>query len=257
MDHRITAVHSDGVPPVPCPYAGERRGHLCIGFVPRDLGPSSRGASDRASEPLGIVMELLEPVRLRADEAARERIMRVAAHEHDGLALHFQREAARRLAKRTHTVDGPPVTHAETPHPQRSMARTDRTCVVMRVTLGVHRERGNYLAGNGSSYWARVGRVDQHLSIRQASTRAAGARWLRLRELHLLGLVEQWVEQDQLSARVRHLTQAAYAGVGWTVNRDRLQASQPEVRIESVQRRGDSLAGTLRVVVDSNIDALG
>src|SRR5262249_61490990 len=106
--------------------------------------------------------------------------MRVAAHGHDGLALHFQREAARRLAKRTHTVDGPPVTHAETPHPQRSVARTDRTCVVMRVTLGVHRERGNYLAGNGSSYWARVGRGDQHLSGRRASTTAAGATLLLL-----------------------------------------------------------------------------
>src|SRR5262249_23772242 len=168
------------------------RGDLCIGFVPRDLGPSSRGASDRASEPLGIVMELLEPVRLRADEAARERIMRVAAHGHDGLALYLEREAARRFAKRTHTVDGPPVTHAETPLPQRSVARTDRTSVVMRLTLGVDRERGNYLAGNGSSCWARVGRGDQHLSIRRYH--------LGHQVLHLLGLVEQWVEQDQLSA---------------------------------------------------------
>jgi len=51
--------------------------------------------------------------------------------------------------------------------------RVDQTRIVMHVTLRVDRDRGNYLAGNGSSCCARVRRGDQDLSILRVSTRAA------------------------------------------------------------------------------------
>src|SRR5262249_4287086 len=94
-----------------CPYTSEGGSDFGKGFVPRDLGPSARRTSDRAPEPIGIVVEFLEPVRLRADEAMRKRIVRVAAHGDDGFAVDFQRQTARRFAKRAHTVDGAPITH--------------------------------------------------------------------------------------------------------------------------------------------------
>src|SRR5262249_9988516 len=174
--HRIAAVHSDGVFPVARPDAGQGRGDVGIGFVPRDLGPSGRRTPHRAPEPIGIVMELLEPVRFRADEAARERIVGVAANGDDGLALDVQRQAAGRFAKRTHAVDGPPITHAEIP----PSARSDT--IVTRVTLAGEQKLGNYLAGKvsrGSSSFrsSRPGREPaeryRHTAAAARSTRPA------------------------------------------------------------------------------------
>ena len=53
--------------------------------------------------------------------------------------------------------------------------------------------------------------------------------------LHLLGLVEDRVEQDQFRARLCHLAQTSHAGVGWPVDGDGLQAGQLEERVEAVQ----------------------
>src|SRR5262249_9333131 len=73
----------------------------------------------------------------------------------------------------------------------------------------------------------------------------------------MLGLVEEWVEQDQLDARVYHLAQAARAGVRGAGDGKGLQTAQPEVRVEPVQLRADSPARALSVVVEGDIDALG
>src|SRR5215471_1170123 len=80
----LPGLHRDG--------AGlEAEGDLGISFLPRDLGPSNRGPPHRAPEPFGIVMELLEPIRLRTDEAARERTVSVAAYGDAGLAVDVER----------------------------------------------------------------------------------------------------------------------------------------------------------------------
>src|SRR6267142_6574422 len=74
--------------------------------------------------------------------------------------------------------------------------------------------------------------------------------------LHLLGLVEDRVEQDQFRARLCHLAQTSHAGVGWPVDGEGLQAAQLEERVEAVQRLADSPPRALGVVVDGDVDAL-
>src|SRR5262245_767501 len=41
--------------------------------------------------------------------------------------------------------------------------------------------------------------------------------------LHLLGLLEDWIEQNQLRPGLRHLAQTSHAGGGWPVDRKCLQ----------------------------------
>src|SRR4029450_13903039 len=79
---------------------------------------------------------------------------------------------------------------------------------------------------------------------------------LRHQTLHLLDLVEDRVEQDQLRASLCHLAQTSHARVGWPVNRERLQVARLEERVEAVQRLADSPARALDVVVDGDVDAL-
>ena len=57
---------------------------------------------------------------------------------------------------------------------------------------------------------------------------------------HLLGLVEDRVEQDQLRARPCHLVQTSHAGIGWPVDRERLQVAQLGERVEELQRLAES-----------------
>ena len=58
--------------------------------------------------------------------------------------------------------------------------------------------------------------------------------------LHLLSLVEDLTEQDQRRPDLCHLAQTSHAGVGWSVDRERLQLAQLEERVEAVQRLADS-----------------
>src|SRR6267142_5655787 len=74
--------------------------------------------------------------------------------------------------------------------------------------------------------------------------------------LHLLGLVEDRVEQNQLSAGPCDVAQTLHAGVGRPVDRDGLQAAQLEEWVEAVQRLADSPARALGIIVDGDVDAL-
>src|SRR5262249_6227505 len=53
-----------------------------------------------------------------------------------------------------------------------------------------------------------------------------------------------------------HLAQPSHAGVGWPVDRERLQVARLEERVEALQRLGDSPARALGVGVDGDVDAL-
>src|SRR5262245_52982102 len=52
--------------------------------------------------------------------------------------------------------------------------------------------------------------------------------------LHLLDLVEDWIEQDQLRPGLCDLAQTSHASVRWPVDRERLQVAQLKERIEAL-----------------------
>src|SRR5262249_48107230 len=87
------------------------RTDFLVGFLPADLLPTGGGAPHRAAQPIGIVVQLLQSVGLRADEAAGEGILLVAANADDRLALDLDGEAAGRLAKGTDAMNGTALGH--------------------------------------------------------------------------------------------------------------------------------------------------
>src|SRR4029453_7248934 len=90
----IARVHPDRLVPVSFADGDQPRRHLVICLVPRDLLPLAPPASHRPPQPIRIVIELLQAVRLRTDVAARERIALVATHRENRLALDLNGEPA-------------------------------------------------------------------------------------------------------------------------------------------------------------------
>src|SRR5262249_8336317 len=68
--------------------------------------PAAR-AANRHAQSVGVVVQLLHPVRLRTDVAARERVVLVSPHRPDGVTLDPDDEPARGLAERAHPVHRP------------------------------------------------------------------------------------------------------------------------------------------------------
>src|SRR4030095_13953307 len=66
---------SDPVVAVRPPEGGEPGRHLVVGLLPADLLPPVRRASNRPPQPVRVVVQLSQPVRLRTDVAAREQIL--------------------------------------------------------------------------------------------------------------------------------------------------------------------------------------
>jgi hypothetical protein len=71
------------------------------GLVPGDLPPLASVATQRPAQAIGIGFQVEDGVALRADVAAAEGVVGVAADRHHRLALELQLQPADRLAQRT------------------------------------------------------------------------------------------------------------------------------------------------------------
>src|SRR5262249_50731689 len=107
----IPAVHPDRIVAVALADRDQAGRDLVVGLLPADRLPSGRRTAHGASQALGVVMQLLQPVRLGTDEAARERVVLVATHPDDRLALDLDGEAAGGLAEWTDPVNDPAIRH--------------------------------------------------------------------------------------------------------------------------------------------------
>src|SRR5262249_29489681 len=68
-------------------------------FLPADLLEAGRGAAQGAAQPVPVLVHVLEGHGLRADVAAAEGILGVAADRADASLGHFDRDAAHRFAQ--------------------------------------------------------------------------------------------------------------------------------------------------------------
>jgi hypothetical protein len=75
-----------------------------IGFVPGGFDEAAVALDERRAQAVGIVLQLFQADRLRAQETAREHVLPVAANAHHALLLELDPQAAARLAKRTDSV---------------------------------------------------------------------------------------------------------------------------------------------------------
>src|SRR5260370_9359888 len=95
---------------------------------------------------------------------------------------------------------------------------------------------------------------------RQHRAAAAGTasrelrHYLRGQALHLLGFIEERVEQDQLGAGRRDVAQAAHAGVRRSRDGHRGQVPGAEEPVEPAERGGHPLPGGPAVVCPSDVD---
>ena len=97
---RVAEVGGDRVVAVaPLDRAQPVRGHV-ERLVPADLHPLGADPAHRAPESVGIVVQVRERRRLRADVAARDRVLRVAGDPQHAVALDLHVDAAVRLAQR-------------------------------------------------------------------------------------------------------------------------------------------------------------
>ena len=128
VDHRAEAV-GGGVAEVDgdrvAPALGERRGEAAVDLrqrlLPARLDELAVAADERRGQPVGVLVERLQALRLRADEAVAEDVVVVAADRDDLVAAHRHGEAAGRFAERAGAVVdrlGRHVDHQRTPRPR-------------------------------------------------------------------------------------------------------------------------------------------
>lgn len=79
MNGGIAEVRGDRVPAVGCVDAFEVLGHFSESFIPTDSLPTLGGAPHRVLQPVLIEVKVSERSSLRADVAAAERVVFVAA----------------------------------------------------------------------------------------------------------------------------------------------------------------------------------
>src|SRR5439155_24138041 len=106
VDERIAHVHADRVVAVLLADGEQPRRDLLIGLFPGDLLPSGCRPPHGTAQSIGVVVELLDAVRLRADVAARERVLFVSANRDDRWAVDVDGETAGGLAEWTDTGNG-------------------------------------------------------------------------------------------------------------------------------------------------------
>jgi hypothetical protein len=75
--------------------------------------------------------------------------------------------------------------------------------------------------------------------------------------LHLLELVEQRVEEDNVQSGRGDVAQTSDAVIGCAGDRDGGEVTQPEVAVPAIEGVGDPIAGVFGVVVDGDVDTLG
>jgi hypothetical protein len=103
-DHRA-GVDGDRVAPVRRLRGPEAGGDQVERLVPADrLEVARRRAPDRAAQAARIGLEVQELGALRADEASRQRVVRVRLHLDRATVLDLERQPAAGLAKRADAV---------------------------------------------------------------------------------------------------------------------------------------------------------
>src|SRR5262245_31072538 len=115
MNDGITQVYPNRVVPILLADSEQSGGHLGIGFLPGDLLPAVGGTPHGLPQPIWIMIQLLQSVRLRTDEATREWIFLVSAHRDDRVAFDLDRETTGSLTERTDSVNGMAIGHLSPP----------------------------------------------------------------------------------------------------------------------------------------------
>ncbi|CAB4649307.1 unannotated protein [freshwater metagenome] len=104
MSTWVTKVGTDRLPAVTVDDTLESLSDNCECLIPRDLMPLASAPHYRASEAIGVAIEILYCRTLRADVSLREDILFVAAHEGDITALHVKLKATGGLTQRAGAV---------------------------------------------------------------------------------------------------------------------------------------------------------
>ena len=97
---RVAQVEGDRVPAVRLDDPGQPVVHGRERLVPADRLPPVAPAQSRLADPVGVGIQMAEARALRAQVAAAERVVAVAAHAGDLVAVHGQLQPACRLAQR-------------------------------------------------------------------------------------------------------------------------------------------------------------
>ena len=80
MDGRVSEISGDGIPTVSGIDSLEVVGYFVKSFVPADALPTLRSTAHWLSEPVFVVVNILQRNRLRADVSTAEGIFVVAAN---------------------------------------------------------------------------------------------------------------------------------------------------------------------------------
>src|SRR5262249_7592730 len=110
VDRGIPEISSDGVTPVLFTNALEILRYFVKRFVPTDALPTTGSAAHRIPEPIFIVMNILERDSFRADEAATEWIVFVAANG-ELIVLDGDLDTAHRFTNTARAEMGIVITH--------------------------------------------------------------------------------------------------------------------------------------------------
>jgi hypothetical protein len=107
VGRRVAEVDRDRIAPVLLEERGEAAVHGRERLLPADLLEAPvRPAPQRHAQPVGIVVQLLQRVRLRAEEPLREDVLLVSADRGDVAAVGLDLEATGRLAQGARAVVG-------------------------------------------------------------------------------------------------------------------------------------------------------
>ena len=99
VHHRVAEVNRGRAPAVGLLDGGQALGRLGERLVPAHLDPSPRGAPLGTAQAVGVLVEVLEGDRLRAEVAAAERVVLVAADREDVGAVRLDLDAAHGFAE--------------------------------------------------------------------------------------------------------------------------------------------------------------
>ena len=99
VNDRIADVQSDRVRPVAPADVLQPRGDHLERLIPGDLAKAAAVAPQRAVQPVGIGVDVGDGDPLRADEAARDRVLVVRPHGKDAPVLHLEFQPTTRFAQ--------------------------------------------------------------------------------------------------------------------------------------------------------------
>jgi len=114
VDVGVAQIQADRVAPMGGLDAGKPVGNLAKGLVPADGFPPITGAPHGVSQPVRVLVDVLESQRLGADVAATEWVLVVTLDAGDGAVFNLDGDAAHGLAEVAGAVMGS-VVHDSSP----------------------------------------------------------------------------------------------------------------------------------------------